>query len=78
MKITISKTIKQEVELPKYWVSDSGAYFHKLMGEDSVLEVAYNHLKLTSIQGGACSGVNEISEETFNLKLNEIKSLLNL
>jgi hypothetical protein len=40
--------------------------------------VAYNHLKLTSIQGGACSGVNEISEETFNLKLNEIKTLLNL
>ena len=78
MKITISKTVKQEIDLPKYWVSDSGSYYHKLLDDGNVLEVAYNHLKLTSIQGGACSGVNEISEETFNLKLNEIKSLLNL
>jgi hypothetical protein len=78
MKITISKTIKEEVELPKFWESDSGSYYHKLLDDGNVLEVAYNHLKLTSIQGGACSGVNEISEETFNLKLNEIKLILNL
>ena len=78
MKITIKKTIDQEVEIPKYWQSDSGHYYHKLLEDGNVLEVYDNHLKFTSINGGVCSGINEISEETFNLKFNEIKALLNL
>lgn len=78
MKITINKTIKEEIELPKYW--QSASCYHTAMDDKSALELDLKNptIKLVYISTATCCGVTEITEEDFNLRLNEIKQILNL
>jgi len=78
MKITINKTIKEEIELPKYW--QSASCYHTAMDDKSALELDLRNtaIKKVHLSTATCCGVTEITEEDFNLRLNEIKQILNL
>jgi hypothetical protein len=82
MKITINKTIETELEVPQYWMNKGSEGVHKLLSEDTCLCVLpFQSSPLISISGVKFNFSEksfEISEEFFNLKLNETKSLLNL
>jgi hypothetical protein len=78
MKFTISKTIKEDIELPKYW--QSASCYHTAMDDKSALELDLRNtaIKKVHLSTATVCGVEEITEEDFNLRLNEIKQILNL
>ena len=78
MKFTISKTIKEEIELPKYW--QSASCYHTAMDDKSALELDLKNtaIKKVHLSTATVCGVEEISEEDFNSRLEEIKLILNL
>jgi hypothetical protein len=78
MKITINKTIKEEIELPKYW--QSASCYHTAMDDKSALELDLRNtaIKKVHLSTATVCGIEEITEEDFNLRLNEIKQILNL
>jgi hypothetical protein len=78
MKFTVIKTIKEEIDLPKYW--QSGSCYHALLDGEYALEINIDNpsIKRVYISTATVCGVEEISEEDFNLRLNEIKLILNL
>lgn len=80
MKITINTLIEKEIELPKYWASDSGRIYHKQLDDNFCLEMGLGgeYIKRTYISTGTCTGVNEISETEFNLRLKEVKNILGI
>ena len=78
MKFTISKTIKEEIELPKYW--QSASCYHTAMDDKSALELDLKNtaIKKVHLSTATVCGVEEISEEDFNSRLEELKLILNL
>ena len=78
MKFTVIKTIKEEIDLPNYW--QSGSAYYVLLYDEYALEINIDNpsIKRVYISTATVCGVTEISKETFNLKLNEIKLILNL
>jgi hypothetical protein len=80
MKITISKTIETELEVPKFWAERSAVY--KALSEDTCLMVIssanYPSIMKTSINMNFTEKSFEITEQVFNLRLNETKTFLSL
>ena len=82
MKITINKTTKTELEVPQCWMNQGSDGVYKLLSEDTCFCVfPFEKSPLISISGvrfNFSEKSYEISEEFFNLKLNETKLILNL
>jgi len=82
MKITISKTIETELEVSQYWANRNSATVYKLIDEETCLMViassSYPSIMKTSINMNFTEKSFEITEQVFNLKLNETKQYLNL
>ena len=78
MKFTVIKTIKEEIELPNYW--QSGSCYYALLDYEYAIEINIDSpsIKRVYISTATVCGVTEINIETFNLRLNDIKQLLNL
>jgi hypothetical protein len=81
MKITINKTIETELDVPQYWANQSEGVF-KLLPEGRCLCVLpYEKsplLSIGSVQNNLLESSLEITEQVFNLRLNETKKYLNL
>ena len=78
MKFTVIKTIKEEIELPNYW--QSGSCYYALLDYEYAIEIDIDRpsIKRVYISTATVCGVTEINKETFDLRLNDIKQLLDL
>jgi hypothetical protein len=81
MKITINKTIETELDVPQYWANQSEGVF-KLLSEGRCLCVLPFEksplISIGSVQNNLLESSLEITEQVFNLRLNETKQYLNL
>jgi hypothetical protein len=81
MKITINKTIETELEVPQYWANQSEGVF-KLLPENRCLCVLPFEksplISIGSVENNLSESSLEITEQVFNLRLNETKNYLNL
>jgi hypothetical protein len=82
MKITITKTIETELEVPQYWSNPhSDGVFKLLDAEYCLMALPFKHspfIAISSINLNFSEKSFEITEQVFNLKLNETKQILNL
>ena len=81
MKITISKTIETELDVPQYWANQSEGVFKLLPGGRCLCVLPYEKsplLSIGSVQNNLLESSLEITEQVFNLRLNETKQYLNL
>jgi hypothetical protein len=80
MKYKVEITTEQELDIPQFWASDSDVFFHKLLPNGSILEVRpYDFrpsIRLCSIEVAIHCGINEITEEQFNVQLELTKQYL--
>ena len=80
MKITISKTIETELDVPKFWAERSAVY-KRLEGESCLMVIHnanYPSIMKTSTNTNFTEKSFEITEQVFNLRLKETKEYLNL
>jgi hypothetical protein len=82
MKISITKTIELEMEVPKFWTNPNSDAVFKLLTEDTCLMVLpFKNSPLISISSINMNFTEKsyaITEQVFNLRLNETKQNLNL
>jgi hypothetical protein len=82
MKITITKKIQQELEVPQYWTNPNSVAVFKLLSYESCMMVIANErypsIGYTSADYNFSETSFEITEQVFNLRLNEAKQYLNL
>jgi hypothetical protein len=82
MKITIKKTIETEIEVPQYWTCHNGYSVFKLLDNEKCYQVlAYPKwpmIAISSVKTNFELSSTAITEEEFNLRLNEAKQFLNL
>jgi len=82
MKITINQTIEKEIEVPQYWTNQNGFSVYKLLDNEKCCQVlAYAKwpmIAISSVNTNFDLSSIQITEEEFNLRLNEAKEYLNL
>jgi hypothetical protein len=82
MKITINKTIETELEVPQYWTNPNSDGVYKLLPDGRCLcALPFEKSPLISISSVSFNYKDdslEITEQVFNLRLNETKQYLNL
>jgi hypothetical protein len=82
MIIKINQTIEKEIEVPQYWTNPNSFSVFKLLDNEKCYQVlAYAKwpmVAISSVNTNFDLSSTPITEEEFNLRLNEAKQYLNL
>jgi hypothetical protein len=82
MKISISKTIEQELEVPKFWTNPKSDGVFKLLDDEyCLMALPFKHspfIAISSINMNFSEDSIEITEEQFNSVMEQTKQTLGI